>query len=276
MKRNTLGGLSPSQMNSRNGNGPGRVMNQSTKKRMTGGSIPRPSIGRQPSLAAGNRLSAGNPRTSMPRRSSMYGGGGTQPRIDPRPLSDKSYQQSCIRTLITYLTHHGYDHAISPKLLTSPTSKEFLHIVQFLFKKVDSNIKFLGKVEDEVPVLFKRLGYPFQISKSALYAVGSPHTWPGLLAALNWIVELLTYEEQAEESKEGGASFDDNGQLNVFNDYVGQAYQHFLAGDDENCSLLDQQLEQTFKEKDLELGAELERFMQANNSLQVHWEGCKS
>ena len=56
-------------------------------------------------------------------------------RTDPRPVNDKAYLNSCIRTLITYLTGHGYDHAIAPKLLTAPTSKDFLHIVTFLFRK---------------------------------------------------------------------------------------------------------------------------------------------
>ena len=57
--------------------------------------------------------------------------------------------------------------------------------------------KVLGKVEDDIPALYKRLRYPFQISKSALFAVGSPHTWPGLLAALAWLVELLSYSDKA-------------------------------------------------------------------------------
>ena len=57
--------------------------------------------------------------------------------------------------------------------------------------------KSMGKIEDDVPALYKRLRYPFGISKSALFAVGSPHTWPGLLAALTWLVELLNYEEKA-------------------------------------------------------------------------------
>ena len=59
------------------------------------------------------------------------------------------------------------------------------------------NPKLLGKVEDDIPALYKRLRYPFQISKSALFAVGSPHTWPGLLAALSWLAELLSYQEKA-------------------------------------------------------------------------------
>lgn len=65
--------------------------------------------------------------------------------------------------------------------------------------QVDPNLvaRNMGKIEDDVPVLYKRLRYPFGISKSALFAVGSPHTWPGLLAALTWLVELLNYEEKA-------------------------------------------------------------------------------
>ena len=66
---------------------------------------------------------------------------------------------------------------------------------------MDPNVRFAAKPEEDVPGLFKRLGYPFQISKSALSAVGSPHTWPGLLAALTWLVELLTYDATAEDSR---------------------------------------------------------------------------
>jgi len=62
---------------------------------------------------------------------------------------------------------------------------------------VDPHIKIVGKMEDEVPAFFKRMRYPFAISKSALFAVGSPHTWPGLLAALVWLTDLLYYTEKA-------------------------------------------------------------------------------
>ncbi len=46
-----------------------------------------------------------------------------------------------------------------------------------------------------------------QVSKSALFAVGAPHTWPGLLAALAWLVEMLSYEEKAAAAR--ASSFDD-------------------------------------------------------------------
>lgn len=57
----------------------------------------------------------------------------------------------------------------------------------------------------QVPQLYKRLRYPFQISKSNLSAVGSPHTWPSLLAALTWLVELLNYQEKAEAARQVSA-----------------------------------------------------------------------
>lgn len=32
--------------------------------------------------------------------------------------------------------------------------------------------------------------------------MGSPHTWPSLLAALTWLVELLNYQERAEQARQ--------------------------------------------------------------------------
>lgn len=65
--------------------------------------------------------------------------------------------------------------------------------------QIDPNMsqKSFGKLEDDVPSFYKRLKYPFQISKSSLFAVGSPHTWPSLLASLVWVTELLSYAEKA-------------------------------------------------------------------------------
>jgi kinetochore protein NDC80 len=135
------------------------------------------------------------------RRSSAFGttkpGG---PKQDPRPLASKDYQNSCIRTVISYLSTHNFPAAVSPKTLASPTGKDFCNIITFLFQQFDPTFKIQTKVEDEVPQFFKRLNYPFQISKSALFAVGSPHSWPAVLAAITWLVELLNYIEKAEDN----------------------------------------------------------------------------
>lgn len=60
----------------------------------------------------------------------------------------------------------------------------------------DRSCRNFGKIEDDVPAFFKKIKYPFQISKTALVAVGSPHTWPTLLGALVWLAELLAYRER--------------------------------------------------------------------------------
>ena len=83
--------------------------------------------------------------------------------------------------------------------ISATAQSEYCFALQFLLRQVNSHIKAFGKIEDDVPTLFKQLKYPFQISKSALFAVGSPHTWPSLLAALGWLVELLNYSEKAEQ-----------------------------------------------------------------------------
>jgi kinetochore protein NDC80 len=53
------------------------------------------------------------------------------------------------------------------------------------------------KFEEEVALHFKALGYPYPVSKTALVAAGSPHTWPSLLAALVWLVEHIVVIQEA-------------------------------------------------------------------------------
>jgi kinetochore protein NDC80 len=103
-RRKTLAGLSPSQLNTRQGAGraslaPGRVI----KPNSQAGKLEQ---------AMGRLSLAGGP---VQRRSSTYtkAAGVKQ---DPRPVSDKLFQQNCIRVIITYLAGHGYEHPITPKV----------------------------------------------------------------------------------------------------------------------------------------------------------------
>ena len=89
---------------------------------------------------------------------------------DPRPLRDKAYMSKSIRKLIVYLSEHGYDRSISSQILTSPTTKDFLAIISFMFANIDPNFKFIGKFEDEIPGVLKLLAYPTSIGRSALTA----------------------------------------------------------------------------------------------------------
>lgn len=245
MRRSALGSLSPSQIN----------------RRVSGVSAPTRVLGKSARLSNVGPSNAGGSKAGLPRRSSMHGKI-SQPRSDPRSINDRSFQQECIRALTGYLMSHGYNLAISPKLLVAPSSKDILNILQFLFQKVDPNMKFLGKIEEDVPVVFKRLGYPFQISKSALYAAGSPHTWPGLLAALAWLVQLLLHQENAENGEYGVTTFDDNGAKALF-EHLSKSYQCFLAGDDDECDRLDAIFKQQFEDSKAQLVEKTEKLMVA-------------
>ncbi|GBF89300.1 hypothetical protein Rsub_02177 [Raphidocelis subcapitata] len=256
-RRETLGNLSP--------NHPARP---SMAGRLVGKEGGGPA--RQSTLLKPGRPSMA-PGALLDRRSSAFGKGASL-KSDPRPLGDKNFLNGCIRTVITYLSTHGYPYAVSPKVLTSPTGKDFTQIIQFLMQCFDPSVKVFGKMEDEVPLFFKRLNYPFQISKSALFAVGSPHSWPSVLAALTWLVELLNYEEKAEAAASdpaGPGALDSDRQRSerAFYDYVSGSYKSFLLGDDERCAAADEEMLGQIRTREAALTAELQAAQQASESL---------
>ena len=276
-RRTTLSAVSPSGINARRaslgvstrvaqgGGAGGKSQQGGAGGGATGGAGPRrQSLMRTPAPATAGRPSMGGGT----RRSSMYGkaAGSNGPKSDPRPVTDKHFQQSCVRAIISYLSTHSYESAISPKQLSSPTTKDFLAIVTFLFKQVEPGFKMVAKVEEEVPAMFKRLRYPFPISKTALVAVGSPHTWPPLLAAITWLVELLKYQEKAIAQQAlkppGGDGMPGDREAagdQEFFEYVSRSYTFFLAGQDDECGEVDDAMEAKFREQEAEAQADVER-----------------
>eukprot|EP00112_Aurelia_sp_Birch-Aquarium-sp1_P009494 Seg2080.5_Seg2080.7 transcript_id=Seg2080.5_Seg2080.7/GoldUCD/mRNA.D3Y31 product="Kinetochore protein NDC80" protein_id=Seg2080.5_Seg2080.7/GoldUCD/D3Y31 len=113
------------------------------------------------------------------------------PLKDPRNLSNKARQREMIDDVLNFLQMNGYQHQISQKLLQAPTSKDFVRIFEFLYGFIDKDEKIDRKFEEEVPRLLKQQRYPFPIAKSAMFTIGSLHTWPTLLGALHWLVKLI-------------------------------------------------------------------------------------
>jgi kinetochore protein NDC80 len=171
-------------------------------------------------------------------------------RTDPRNITDKNFIGTSVRILLDYLTEHNYPQVISPKILTRPSSKDFNNIILFLFLQIDPNFKLTGKFEDEVIAMFKQLKYPYQISKTSLVAVGTPHTWPALLATILWMIELLSYDEEVITSnKKQELDFDPDDSTaseKAFYSYLHNSYQFFLSGDDTTCDDLESQFLATF------------------------------
>ncbi|NXA47066.1 NDC80 protein, partial [Nothocercus julius] len=174
-------------------------------------------------------------------RNSQYGVFGTEKIKDPRPLHDKAYVQQCIKQLCEFLVENGYAHNVSMKSLQSPSVKDFLKIFTFIYGFLCPSYELPdSKFEEEIPRVFKELGYSFPLSKSSMYTVGAPHTWPQIVAALVWLTDCVKLYSAI---KENAPSFDDGqnwgGETDdgivhnkLFMDYIVKCYEHFMKGSD--------------------------------------------
>ncbi|XP_069137112.1 kinetochore protein NDC80 homolog isoform X2 [Argopecten irradians] len=185
----------------------------------------------------------------MSRGSGMGMRGHTGITKDPRPISNKSYQQSCIKDLVLFLTEKQFPQSISPKVLQSPTSGDFMKIFEFIYGFLSPKCSVS---RDDVPRIIKQLGYPFTITKSSMHSVGSPHTWPTLLAALHWLVNLIRWGLSDLESVFFPSVDDDfeNSvpETKVKYDYFEQTYSAYMAGQD-SFEDYDEQLEGKMHER---------------------------
>eukprot|EP00934_Nitzschia_sp_Nitz4_P000044 Nitzschia sp. Nitz4//scaffold253_size28098//339//2317//NITZ4_008136-RA/size28098-snap-gene-0.51-mRNA-1//-1//CDS//3329544285//44//frame0 len=212
-----------------------------------------------------------NPRTSLGgdrRMSHLPPTNAT--RVDPRPVTDKAFQQDCIKVLFQFLMANGYDHPVTHKTLARPSGKDFTNIITFLLCRVDPTFQDgTMKLEDEIAMNFRALGYPFPISKTSLVAAGSPHTWPSLLAALTWLVERINYLGLVREQDLQMTTFESLEELEsqtdkVFFEYLSASYSAFLSGDEQMTEELEVALAERFEKDDEIIEKEIEQMTDKN------------
>ncbi|KAI0228966.1 Kinetochore protein NDC80-like [Lamellibrachia satsuma] len=185
------------------------------------------------------------------RKSSVRATYGNAGRMkDPRPISDRAFKDRSIRQLVEFLVENSYPFPISPKLLHSPQTKDFVRIFEFLMNFIWTKYKVGNKIEEEVPAMLKNIGYPFSITKSAMFSVGSPLTWPSLLAALSWLREQIEYAlsldvDQLLFRPSNDDEFDGVLEQKIFFDYCEKAYKEFMEGSD-TFEALDEELSKQF------------------------------
>lgn len=210
-----------------------------------------------PSTFSSGRLSSMSSRrqSAVPARgggrasASMSFGGR---RTDSRPLSDRAYRAACTKDIVQFVLDNGYGMPISPKILTNPSSRDFQNILLFLLRCIEPAFEFKKRFEEELPVSLKALGYPFTVSKSALTAVGSPHSWPALLGVLIWLLENIKYkiakaevDDAVEAAALSGNASDDvemlHPSLSPNSEFhprcvknIEESYGEFLAGEDQH------------------------------------------
>ncbi len=223
-----------------------------------------PSVSSQHGSGNRHRSSMGpDRRQSLPPPSA-------QSKTDPRNLSDKVFQQHCIKKLLKYLVDNGYDNPVTQKSLARPSGKDFNHIVTFLLRQIDPNFQDgTMKIEDEIASSFKALGYPFTVSKTSLVAAGSPHAWPSLLAALAWLTDRIRCFSLAVEDASELETFESLEELEIKTDkaffkYLGASYTAFLRGDEQSTEQLEVSLAEHFEKDDEIIEKEIEQMTDKN------------
>eukprot|EP01026_Neomeris_dumetosa_P058397 TRINITY_DN5435_c0_g1_i2.p1 TRINITY_DN5435_c0_g1~~TRINITY_DN5435_c0_g1_i2.p1 ORF type:complete len:583 (-),score=73.36 TRINITY_DN5435_c0_g1_i2:123-1820(-) len=151
---------------------------------------------------------------------------------DPRKVGDKAYTKVCIDHLSKYLETHGYEGEFNRKKLNNPTTNDFFQILNFLQRQMDPDAKPV--TSDHVPQFFKRIRYPHQINPRLLVTVAAPHTWPHLVAALAYVVDVLSVVEldQSNEEQE--------------DDWIAQTYSAFLEDNEQLSQQMEEEMSQQY------------------------------
>jgi len=194
--------------------------------------------------------------------------------VDSRDICSKTFMSSSIRTLLNFLQDHNYpDDQMSQKVLTRPSVKDFHNIIGFLFKQLDPNFAFKDKFEDDVVSMFKHLGYPTAISKSNISAVGSPHAWPSIMAAIMWLVELLNYDEVCTANPAADEAEDLSDK--AFYSYLAESYGLFLRGEDDAHAVLENDFQDSLDRKNRAVTEQTEQLESQNEELRREIEAIE-
>jgi len=194
---------------------------------------------------------------------------------DPRPIGDKGFATQCARNIVELLVSHGFGKTIShEKLLKDPSTRDFFEIFRFLMGQIDPRFEMEGKLEDEVPVIMRRLKYPVEVNRSKLQAISGPNTWPQLLAVLDWLVMLVRITTDLIEPValcELGLSDAGDAEHDIADHQLLQSlhenYVQYLGNNDENAD--EERLRHVYEERLAALRGEIERLQTQHEGMDV-------
>ena len=181
---------------------------------------------------------------------------------DTRPIRDRAFQASCQANISAYLSSHHCPIPLHPRLLTSPTLKEFQQVFRFLVQDYTDASSWTKNFENDAIAILKDLRYPAMdgVGKTAFGAPGSPNHWGHLLAMLNWLVELNKAHENwsdlvADPLLKPAAELPTEHPLledRAFWDYAKKTYQLWYENETDEFPEADMELEQVYGEYGVE------------------------
>jgi len=187
-------------------------------------------------------------------------GVGRRPTLDQ--YKDRQFQQSVISTINSFLSSHNFPITFKTAF---PSAKDILETLKFLLSVLEFPS---SKLEEDLPILLKRLNYPLKFNKSILRSPAAPHQWPSLLALIHWLVQIAKCHSHMSSTPK---------QPDPMYQHTVDSYMHYIRGDDDAVEELDRAMQekighQTAAAKELlesarrsaaELTAELERLRTA-------------
>uniref|UniRef100_A0A0A0L740 Kinetochore protein NDC80 n=1 Tax=Cucumis sativus TaxID=3659 RepID=A0A0A0L740_CUCSA len=152
---------------------------------------------------------------------------------------ERAVQISTVNTInssLKELFSHSFNVTFKP--FSPPSLKDLTETINLLLQCLDYPPT---KLEDDLPILLKSLGYPFKINKNILKNPPAPHQWYQILALLHWLVQVALYNYNlANDSNPIFTGHD----VNI---YVLNSYLHYMRGDDDSVEALDQEFMERLK-----------------------------
>jgi len=106
--------------------------------------------------------------------------------IDHRNLKSKEFKIHASRHIISCLADWGFPQECRPIHHSPPNTRLFKDMMVFFMNKLSPEMG-TEPFEKKISENFVLLGYPNKISATHLKSPTSPHTWPIMLAALDWL-----------------------------------------------------------------------------------------
>uniref|UniRef100_A0ACD6AKH5 Uncharacterized protein n=1 Tax=Avena sativa TaxID=4498 RepID=A0ACD6AKH5_AVESA len=143
-------------------------------------------------------------------------------------LSDRSSQAAALRVVNSYLAPSI--HLRAPL----PAARDILAAFRHLLEHLGYPVK--NSLEEDLLSLLRSLGCPYKLTRSALKAPGTPHSWPPLLSILHWLTQLSRIADNLDASSSPTAATSDHLML-----YLTSSYSHYIRGDDDAVASLDEE-----------------------------------
>jgi len=227
-------------------------------------------------VPAGSIMGGSTPRHSMSSR----GNAANRNSRDPRPVGDKAYTAQCAHTVVDFLASRAFSRTIVfEKFLREPMQKDFFDIFKFLISQLDPRLELEGKIEDELPLIMRRLKYPVEVNKSKLQSISGPNTWPQLLAVLDWLITLIQVNdsliEPVADCKLGLAGPDaDSEENHIMLGRLHENYTEFLSGKDDET--LEESLRQIYEERAESVQCEIDQLQEQVTGMDTQLQDFRS